>query len=40
MVIQNRFRIHNSTKYIDKVVNDQSGLKLLVSVGEDYLMDE
>ena len=40
MVIKGKYKIHSRTQYIDKVVNNQSSLKLLVTLGQDHQYNE
>jgi len=39
MQIKSEFRIHNVTLYVDKFINYSKGLKLLISLGVDYNMN-
>jgi len=38
--IKSEFKIHNETFYVDKFINYQKGMKLLVSMGRDVLQGE
>ena len=40
MNIENKFKIHHTTRFIEKVVNNQSAKKFLVTLGLDYRFDE
>lgn len=35
LVVKQEFRIHNETLYVDKFINYQKGMKLIVSMGKD-----
>ncbi len=38
--IKQEFRIHHETFYVDKFINYQKGMKLLISLGKDVFMNE
>jgi len=38
--VKSEFKIHSSTLYVDKFINYQKGLKLLISMGVDQNMSE
>jgi hypothetical protein len=38
--IKSEFKIHNETFYVDKFINYQKGMKLLVSMGRDLLIND
>lgn len=38
--IKSEFRIHHETFYVDKFINYQKGMKLLISMGQDLFINE
>lgn len=38
--IKSEFKIHNETIYVDKFINYQKGMKLLISMGRDAFMND
>jgi hypothetical protein len=39
-VIKNEFKIHHETYYVDKFMNYQKGMKLLISLGKDIFVND
>ena len=38
--IKQEFKIHNETFYVDKFINYQKGMKVLISMGKDLFLNE